>query len=136
MYWYYPLGKNFNKYNYFIRVVDEIRLGFLQVKLIKRTMPFIVQSANNPLLSQFLLAIYCRFKKILFINWITDLLGVGIKKGSYYLCRERQIQREHVVSYLIIFTTLISLTVQSWYPTFNIFRSCFCPFVYSSVDRN
>ena len=74
------LGKNFNKYNYFIRVVDEIRLGFLQVKLIKRTMPFIVQSANNPLLSQFLLAIYCRFKKILFINWITDLLGVGIKK--------------------------------------------------------
>ena len=74
------LGKNFNKYNYFIRVVDEIRLGFLQMKLIKTTMPFIVQSANNPLLSQFLLAIYCKFKKILFINWITDLLGVGIKK--------------------------------------------------------
>ena len=62
-------------------------------------------------------------------------LGVGIEKGSYYLCRERQIQREHVVSYLTIFTTLISLTVQSWYPTFNIFRSCFCPFVCSSVGN-
>lgn len=73
------LGKNFHKYNYFKRIIDEIRLGFLQVKLIKTIKPLIVQSANNPLLSQLLLILYCKVNKVLFINWITDLLGVGIK---------------------------------------------------------
>ena len=42
------LGKNFNKYNYFIRVVDEIRLGFLQIKLIKKTIPFICLLYTSP----------------------------------------------------------------------------------------
>jgi hypothetical protein len=47
--------------------------------LVKLHEPSIVQSANNPLLSQLILLFFCKFKRILFINWITDLLGVGIK---------------------------------------------------------
>lgn len=73
------LGKDFNKYNYFKRINDEIRLGLIQIKLVKLHEPSIVQSANNPLLSQLLLLFFCKFRRILFINWITDLLGVGIK---------------------------------------------------------
>jgi glycosyltransferase involved in cell wall biosynthesis len=73
------LGKDFNKYNYFKRIIDEIRLGLIQIKLVKLHEPSIVQSANNPLLSQLILLFFCKFKRILFINWITDLLGVGIK---------------------------------------------------------
>lgn len=73
------LGKDFNKYNYFKRIIDEIRLGLIQIKLVKLHEPSIVQSANNPLLSQLLLLFFCKFRRILFINWITDLLGVGIK---------------------------------------------------------
>ena len=76
----YPikLSKNFNKYNYLLRVLDEITLGMKQLRLIKKHKPYIVQSANNPLIAQLIIIIYCKIKKIIFINWITDLLGVGI----------------------------------------------------------
>ena len=72
------IKKVFNKYNYFVRIKDELKLGLLQCKSIHSKNPFLVQSANNPLLSQLLIIIYCRINNIKFINWITDLLGVGI----------------------------------------------------------
>tara|TARA_X000000368_G_scaffold402148_1_gene375770 strand:+ start:7412 stop:8608 length:1197 start_codon:yes stop_codon:yes gene_type:complete len=76
----YPieLSKNFNKYNYLLRILDEITLGIKQSRLISLHKPEIVQSANNPLISQLIIIFYCKIKKIIFINWITDLLGLGI----------------------------------------------------------
>lgn len=76
----YPieLSKNFNKYNYLLRILDEITLGIKQSRLINLYKPDIVQSANNPLISQLIIIFYCKIKKITFINWITDLLGLGI----------------------------------------------------------
>ena len=59
------LGKDFNKYNYFKRIIDEIRLGLIQIKLVKLHEPSIVQSANNPLLSQLILLFFCKFKSIM-----------------------------------------------------------------------
>ena len=72
------LSKNFNKYNYLLRVFDEINLGIKQLKLISLHKPDIVQSANNPLIAQLIIISYYNIKKITFINWITDLLGIGI----------------------------------------------------------
>ena len=53
-------NRKINKYNYFKRIIDEIRLGLIQIKLVKLHEPSIVQSANNPLLSQLILLFFCK----------------------------------------------------------------------------
>ena len=60
----YPieLSKNFNKYNYLLRILDEITLGIKQSRLISLHKPEIVQSANNPLISQLIIIFYCKIK--------------------------------------------------------------------------
>ena len=66
----YPieLSKNFNKYNYLLRILDEVTLGIKQLRLIKKHKPDIVQSANNPLIAQLIIISHCKIKKIIFNN--------------------------------------------------------------------
>lgn len=75
------LGKEFSRYSLFTRFRQERELGRRLVEQIERFSPDVVISANTPLGAQAAIQRKCRPKKIKFIFWVQDLLGVGINKN-------------------------------------------------------
>jgi glycosyltransferase involved in cell wall biosynthesis len=98
------LDKEFSRYSLFTRFRQERELGRRLVEQIERFSPDVVISANTPLGAQAAILRKCRAKKIKFVFWVQDLLGVGISKtlkkklplagsaiGRYYMRLERSL---------------------------------------------
>lgn len=75
------LDKEFSRYSLFTRFCQERELGRRLVEQIERFSPDVVISANTPLGAQAAILRKCRAKKIKFVFWVQDLLGVGINKN-------------------------------------------------------
>ena len=101
------LDKEFSRYSLFTRFRQERELGRRLVEQIERFSPDVVISANTPLGAQAGIVRNCRAKKIKFIVWVQDLLGVGISKnlkkklpvagsaiGHYYMRLETSLLRK------------------------------------------
>ena len=101
------LGKEFSRYSLFTRFRQERELGRRLVEQIERFSPDVVISANTPLGAQTAIQRKCRAKKIKFVFWVQDLLGVGIHKnikkklpmvgyaiGRYYMGMETSLLRK------------------------------------------
>jgi len=101
------IGKEFSRYSLFTRFLQEKELGRLVSKQIDEFRPDVVISANTPLGTQAAILHRCRAKKIKFIFWVQDLLGVGIHKnvkkklpvvgsviGRYYVKLENSLFRK------------------------------------------
>ena len=74
------LGKEFSRYSLFTRFRQERELGQRLAEQIERFSPDVVISSNAPLGAQAAIQRKCRAKKIKFVFWVQDLLGVGIYK--------------------------------------------------------
>jgi len=101
------IGKEFSRYSLFTRFLQEKELGRLLCKQIDQFLPDVVISANTPLGTLAAIIHRCRAKKIKFIFWVQDLLGVGIHKnvkkklpvigsliGRYYMRMETLLLRK------------------------------------------
>ncbi|MDM8549000.1 glycosyltransferase family 4 protein [Desulfobacterales bacterium HSG2] len=75
------LSEEFNKYGLFSRWKQEKELGQAIVKAVLHYSPDVIISANNPLRSQAYLCEISRNKRIKFVFWVQDALGVGIGKA-------------------------------------------------------
>lgn len=98
------LGEPLNKYNFLKRWRQERQYGRLIVKALHQFKPALVISANTPLDAQQTLQRACRLKKIRFIFWIQDVLGLAAQRilskkipgpghliGAYYVRLERKL---------------------------------------------
>ncbi len=101
------LDKEFSRYSLSTRFRQERELGRRLVEQIERFSPDVVISANTPLGAQAAILRKCRAKKIKFVFWLQDLLGVGIYKnikkklpmvgyaiGRYYMGMETSLLRK------------------------------------------
>jgi glycosyltransferase involved in cell wall biosynthesis len=101
------LDKEFARYSLFTRFRQERELGQRLVEQIERFNPDVIISANTPLGAQAGILRKCRAKKIKFVFWVQDLLGVGISKnlkkklpvagsaiGHYYMRLETSLLRK------------------------------------------
>ena len=101
------IGKEFSRYSLLTRFLQEKELGTLLCKQIDEFRPDVVISANTPLGTQAAILRKCRAKRIKFIFWVQDLLGIGIHKnikkklpvigsviGRYYLRIETSLLRK------------------------------------------
>ncbi len=79
----FPIGLpgEFDKYGLFSRWRQEKELGQTLVKAVLRYSPDVIISANTPLRTQAYLSEISRDKRIKFVFWVQDALGVGIDKA-------------------------------------------------------
>lgn len=98
------LGEPLNKYNFLKRWRQERQYGHLIVEALENFKPELVISANTPLDAQQTLQRACRDRKIQFVFWIQDVLGLAAQRilskkmpgpghliGAYYVRMERKL---------------------------------------------
>ncbi len=64
--------------NHYKRLFDEFIFTFLLLYNIIKIRPSIVISANNPLIPQFFLWIYCKLANVKFIFWLQDITSIAV----------------------------------------------------------
>tara|TARA_Y100001970_G_C14213627_1_gene848387 strand:- start:942 stop:2126 length:1185 start_codon:yes stop_codon:yes gene_type:complete len=68
------LSSTIDKSSFVKRWFQELTYGFKLLKKIRKINPELVMSANTPLDAQFIIFLYCKFRRIKFVFWLQDMI--------------------------------------------------------------